>query len=105
MVRDLIRERLGSENIFNKYPEILHDVELYKIILMPLELYLLKLFLYYKRPMNIREVYTECLFTIFDLAFIKSNVEFHNLVKNQIIGAGYGIVAFLSNKECEDILK
>lgn len=96
-----------SNELINKNPKIKEDITLFKIILMPLELYVLKYFLSNLRPLNIREVYTHSIFTIFHHLFNPEDLQIATQGRNfveDIVGAGYGY-NYVDNKKREKIIR
>lgn len=74
-------------------PKLKEDVTLFKILLTPLELYVLKFFIINLRPTNIREVYTNaisiCFFNLF-LSGVSIEGEEEAYLKREVLNAGYG---------------
>jgi len=84
---------LDNSQNFQKIPEKIEDINLFKLLLTPLELYVLKFFIAELRPLNVREVYRLSLFFIFNFVF---NPEYEHtfasrvfLIK-ELVNAGYG---------------
>lgn len=73
-------------------PELLKDVKLFKLVLTPLELYVLKRFLSDLHPLNIREIYTHSIFTIFLNTFGNESdrTKSEQMFITDLVGAGYG---------------
>jgi len=83
--------------ILNKNPQLIEDITLFKIILLPSELFLLKFFFIELRPMNIREVYSTSIFYLFHHLFENKNTKIMKIVDlnsrvltNSLIISGYG---------------
>jgi hypothetical protein len=80
--------------IIENNPQLKNDVKLFKVMLMPLELLVLKFFLVKIRPINIREVYTECIFMTFHNLFfeeeLKSPSYSYKFLVPDLINSGYG---------------
>lgn len=90
--------------LIQRNPELEKDISLFKLILMPLELFVLKCFLNDLRPINIREVYTHAIFIIFHFVFCPEELEKRpNFFQNDLINAGYGCV-LVGAKEKKKIL-
>lgn len=94
--------------IIEKNPQLKEDISLFKVVLMPLELFVLKHLLHDKRPKNIREVYSDAIYICFNQLFApdvlqdtKTNYRFY---VPQIIGAGYGF-GLIDKKEQDKIIK
>ncbi|PIO08118.1 hypothetical protein COU59_02225 [Candidatus Pacearchaeota archaeon CG10_big_fil_rev_8_21_14_0_10_34_12] len=101
-------ENKQKTEIVEKNPQLKDDVTLFKIILMPLELYVLKFFLSNLRPTNIREVYTDAIFTCFHNLFFPEGLQeansSHKFLVQNLIGAGYGY-GLIDEKEKKDVVK
>ncbi len=90
-MKNIISVRRG---LIENNPQLKQDINLFKLILRPLELYVLKLFLINLSPKNIREVYTDAIFISFHQLFAPEKLQTLNnsyrfLVKD-VISAGYG---------------
>ena len=55
--------------ITKQNPELKNDINLFKLILTPLELYSLKYFLSELHPLNVRDIYTQTINFIFTFTF------------------------------------
>jgi len=102
-MKNIIKSEIVEKNL-----ELKQDVTLFKIVLMPLELYVLKYFLINLRPTNIREVYTDAIFISFHQLFAPETLQnpkysYRFLVQN-IVGAGYGL-GLIRKKQRDKIMK
>jgi hypothetical protein len=94
--------------IIERNPQITKDVSLLKIILMPLELYVLKYLLLNEMPTNIREVYSDAILICFGQLFFKDIIEDpktnYRFLTPQIISAGYGF-GLIDPKEQKKVME
>lgn len=98
---------LDNSQDFQKIPEKIEDINLFKLLLTPLELYVLKMFITELRPLNIREIHRMSLFFLFNFVF---NPEYEQtfaskvfLIK-ELISAGYG-ETIVDNKTKHKVMK
>lgn len=88
--------------VIKQNPELLKDPKLFKLILLPSELFVLKYFLMELHPINIREIYRIAIAISFNVAFNphweqefeKASGGKYNLVNRQLTSEGYGIGFF-----------
>lgn len=89
-----LEEKEEKIEVTQRNPELKQDVTLFKIILMPLELYVLKYLLINLRPTNIREVYTDAIFICFHQLFAPEVLEdpktSYRFLVPHLMSAGYG---------------
>lgn len=87
--------------------EYFKDINLFRLLLTPSELYILKIFLANLRPLNIREIYELSIKTSFHFCFAsKENNTFRTEYKNlwnTLLNAGYGGVTGLNEKDQQKI--
>lgn len=73
-----------------KNPQLLEDVSLFKLILPPLQLYVLKYFIYNKRPVSVRETYTYAINSLWENLFNPG--EWRPAFLEELKAAGYCFV-------------
>lgn len=83
---------MSGVSLIEKHPQLEKDVSLYKVVLLPLELYVLKYILKQMRPFNVREIYSESIFISWCSLFFLPNIpEEHKHISEALRSAGYGI--------------
>jgi len=104
MVKSATIEKEQEVSFTQKYPEVLRDTSLFKVILTPLELYVLKLFIRDLNPRTIRDIQLYTIRLIFDGVFFKSaKMEDADLIE-QLLKEGYGSQN-LSHKNIKSAIK
>lgn len=88
----------NKSEILNRNPQLIEDITLFKLVLMPLELYTLKYLLLNLRPTTIRELYTTSISICFHRLFFPeelNNPQFsYRYIQEDLLKSGYclGIV-------------
>lgn len=101
-------ENIKELSFIEENPSLKKDINLFKLMFMPLELFILKYFFINLHPTNIREIYTESIFICFHNLFKPETLEnpkysYKFLIPN-LISAGYGY-GFINLKEREKIFR
>jgi len=82
----------NKEKFIQKYPSVKEDINLFKIILTNLELYILKIFLLDQSPKTIRDIQLKTIRLIFDRAIFQHRKieEVSNKLQEHLLAEGYG---------------
>lgn len=91
--------------ILNDSPQIIQDVKLFKIVFMPLELFVLKYVFTFLRAINTRDLYTNAIMLSFFRLFAPDSSElqpYKHLI-NELAVAGYGLGS-IEKKEQKKIM-
>lgn len=99
---------ITKTEIIERNPQLKQDINLFKIILMPLELFVLKYLLINLRPTNIREVYTNaisiCFFSLFSPEDLEDPKEKYKFLHSSVLSAGYGY-GLIQDNERKKVIK
>lgn len=101
--------RKEAETLISKHPELISDAGLFRVLLLPIQLFTLKYMIVEKfRPINIREVYTlsieMCFLSAVDREYMFESLPVSRDMISQLAGSGYGL-GYIEKKHASEILR